>query len=273
MGFFSGIYEIVKKILGWVILPIFKFLRMILWDKTLRKFFNDVLKVTFLVGLVDDYLDVVEALIEDPADLFVMTNKSAWIIIAPWIVNFALVPINKILNKASSLSESVPTAEPTAVEPIVEVPAASVAPVAPVAPIESASVEGELPPIQEGGAIMSVLGASPDMKTYFGLFCLIAIIYFFEKKSMCNEKEKEDPKWKGWNLTKYSFWFGVFITAFYAACFLVLPFVPVIGIFFRITTRIPVVGTVVPGLLTYIAYNILRNITEVMKTRTHCKMD
>lgn len=265
MGFFSGLYEIVKKILGWVVLPIFKFLRKLLWDWTLRKFFNDVLKVTFLVGLVDDFLDVVEALIEDPADLFVMTNKSAWIIVAPWIVNILLIPINKIKNAA--VSASMNTQE-------VQAPAAPIEQQPTMEPAgEPTIVEGEVP-VQEGGSFINMMTATPDIKTYFGFFFIVFLIYFLEKKDLCNQNKTKDgkEKWNSWNLTKYSFWFGIFITAFYAACFTVFPYFPIVGIFFRIVTKLPLVGKVVPGLITYFAYNVLRNITEVMKKRTHCTM-
>ena len=280
MGLFTGIYEIVKKLLGWIILPVFKFFRLILWDKTLRIFFNDVLKITFIVGLVDDYLDVVEALIEDPAELFVMTNTSIWVIFAPWIVNLLLLPINRMKlmakQKLQTKSTVVPSAVPSAVPPTVSpaVPSAVPPTVSPAVPVPSTVPSAIQSVVQEGGSIMMTLGASPDMKTYIGVFSIICFIYFLEKKDLCNKKKtkKGENKWESWNLTKYSFWFGIFITAFYAAIYLVFPFIPIIGIFFRIITRLPVIGKIVPGLLTYLAYNMLRNITEIMKKRTHCTL-
>lgn len=257
MGVLKGFYNMITKILGWLVLPVFKFLRMILWDKTLRKFFNDVLKVTFIVGLIDDFLDVTEKLIKDPAGLFIMTNKSAWIIFAPWIVNLILFPIRKAQLMKSQYDETI---EEEPIEQIEEVE------------MLDTSIEGE-EPIQEGGAL-SIITSVPDMKTYIGVFIIVCIIYFMEKREICNSNKDEEnkEKWNSWNLTKYSFWFGVFITAFYSANFFIFPYIPIIGIFFRISTSIPLIGKLVPGILTYFAYNILRNITEVMKTRTHCTL-
>lgn len=264
MSFLTPIYNIITKVLGFIVLPVFKFLRMILWDKTLRKFFNDVLKVTFLVDLIDDFLDVCEALIKDPAKLLVMSNFSSFIIFAPWIINLLLFPLKKAnlakqqkkqeqqyMNYYQQLAQSDPVA------------------------YQNLYLQ------QQGGKFLNILSSAPSFTDYIGVFAIVFFVYFYEKSDFCNIKYKKNQeknkdqntsskKWDEWNLTKYSFWIAIIITLFYIANYLVFPFIPIIGIFFRISNGLPIVGTLVPGLLTYFAYNMLRNITEIMKDRTSC---
>lgn len=50
----------------------------------------------------------------------------------------------------------------------------------------------------------------------------------------------------------------------------IFPYIPILGLFYSIFTIIPIIGPLIPNILTYFTYNIIRNIGEIMKTRTHC---
>jgi len=283
MGFFKVILTPIKFIFKWLALPIFKIIRKLLWTWTLRKFFNDGLKIKFIVSIVDDFLDIIEGFLKDPASLFIFTNKSLWLIFAPWIISAVLYPIKKIafiqkfisktdrFNKPIERFNRPPAAAPVA--PAAPAPAAS-APVAPAAPAPVA-----LAPVaptqegvqQQGGGIMSFFSSSsPDFTDYIGVYIFILVLYMIEKSELCGEEHKDKPDEKLLNIFQIGLVFSIFVTLFYIASYLLFPYVPIFGLFYSIMIRLPIIGTIVPGFLTYLFYNIFRNMSELLKERTKC---
>ena len=280
MGFFKIILTPIKFIFKLIALPIFKLLRKLLWEWTLKKFFKNGLKLTFLTNLVDDFLDIIEAFLKDPASLFIFTNKSLWIIFAPWIISAILFPFKGF----SFLQKFMPKSN--GFEPVQQIqqPAAPVAPAAPAAPAGQspeeffANLAITNPELyqqiynqqQKGGGIMNIINSSPDFTNYIGIFIFILVLYMIEKTELCSEEHKDKKEEKFLNIFKIGLIFSIFVTLFYISTYVIFPFMPIVGLFYSLATSIPIIGTLVPGILTYFFYNIFRNMTELLKDRTKC---
>jgi len=261
MKFLKIIFTPILKFLQFIILPVFKFLRKILWDTTLRKFFNDKLKLSFIVGLIDDYLDVIEGIIKNPFSVLKFTDFSLFIIFAPWIINLLLFPIKKIQLARQQQKQQKQLEE-------------YYTKLAETNPEYYQQLYNQQQMQMIGGAsVMNVLSSSPGITDYISIYLFIFFMYIIEKRDICNKKHKKDSdkeSYSNWKLIKIGLVFATIITLFYISIYLVFPFMPIIGIFFNIANSLPIIGTLVPGILTYIAYNIFRNITEMMKRRTQC---
>jgi len=277
MSFFKIILTPIKFIFKWLALPVFKLIKKLLWTWTLRKFFKDSLKLIFIVNLVDDFFDIIEGFLKDPASLFIFTDKSLWLIFAPWIISAVLYPIKKFSFVQKFISKTDKFNKPIErfnrpVVPIAQVqqvaPLQQVAPV-PVQQVPQVPQVQQVPP-QQGGGIMTVLSSSPDFTDYISVYIFILALYMIEKSELCGEEHKDKPNEKLLNIFQIGLIFSIFVTLFYIASYLLFPFIPIIGIFYSIAISLPIVGTIVPGILTYFFYNIFRNMTELLKDRTKC---
>lgn len=173
MGVFSGLYKIIKKLLSFIILPIFKFLRKILWDWTLRKFFNDVLKLKFIVSLIDDLFDVIEVSIKEPKDLLKMSNISIIIIFLPLIINMLLIPFNRKKQEYYYPEQQYPQYQYE----------------------QQYQYQPQNNIIQKGGFILKSL-SKPNFKTFIGLFILYIFYIFMKKKNYVKKYQFQMKKIK-----------------------------------------------------------------------------
>lgn len=276
MKFFNILLTPLIKIMKLIALPIFKFLRNLLWEWTLKKFFKDGLKLTFLTNLVDDFLDIIEGFLKDPQSLFKFTNKSLWIIFAPWIISLFLYRIKKfnIVQKFISKTERFNkiNTEQTPQSQIPNIPEGQSpeAFYADLAKTNPTLYQQLYEQQQRGGGIMNILSSSPDFTDYISLYIFILVLYIIEKSDLCKDQHKDKKQEKFFNILQIGLVFSIFITLFYISTYIVFPFIPVFGLFYQIALNLPIIGTIVPGILTYFAYNIFRNMTELLKDRTKC---
>lgn len=255
------------KFLSPILIPIFKFLRKILWDATLRKFFNDTLKLTLIVSLVDDYLDIIIGILEDPYSIVKFTKTSLLIIFAPWIIQLVLLPIKKLQQ---SRMIAMQTQQMGYYNQPLDYNQEYYNQLAQTNPEYYQQL---LYQQQMGGRFgaLNLLSNSPGIYDYLSIYVFIIILYMIEKREICNEDNKEsEKKYDFLKILKLGAVISIFITIFYISNYLIFPFIPIVGLFFKIATSLPIIGTLVPGITTYFAYNIFRNMTELLKNRTKC---
>lgn len=251
----EGIMKVIKKILSFLILPIFKLFRKIFWDLLLKKLFLK-LKLNNTIDFIEDYLNAIEKGIKEPSKILNFTKRSYFIILIPFIMNFISFPIQKILKQRKR-------------DKLIKEQYEYYQQLAKTDPELYQQIYSQQ---QYGGGILSILKSEPIFLDYILLYIVIYILYFYDKKEKCEieNKEKEGNKYNTLNLLKYGSLLSLNIIFFYFFIHKIIPYIPFIGFFYSIIMSIPIISIIVPGYMTYIYYNIFRNIIDLMDNRTKC---